>query len=68
MSTIKPLEELFDLFLVQANKVGLCTKLWPTINMYFENPETQSAWMLWTKAYMIGIKDGTDDTFKRVYK
>ena len=68
MNNIKSSEELFLLFVEQANNIGLDTKLWPTIDMYFESLESQSAWMLFARAYMLGIKDGTDDTFNRIYK
>ena len=68
MSNIKSSEELFDIFITQANNVGLNTALWPTIDMYFENLDTQSSWMLFQRGYMLGIKDGTNDTFNRIYK
>ena len=68
MSSIKSSEELFDIFIQQANNIGLDTKLWPTIDMYFESLESQSAWMLFCRAYMLGIKDGTNDAFNRIYK
>lgn len=68
MNNIKSSEELFDIFISQANNIGLDTKLWPTIDMYFESLQSQAAWMLFARAYMLGIKDGTDDTFNRIYK
>lgn len=68
MKDIKTPEELFTLFVEAANKVGLDTTLWPTMNNYFENLDTQGAWMLWTRAYMLGVKDGTDNTMERVWK
>lgn len=68
MNNIKSSEELFSLFVTQANNIGLDTKLWPTIDMYLEDLNSQSAWMLFARAYMIGIKDGSEDSFNRIYK
>lgn len=53
----KSSEELFDFFLEKANSVGLDTALHPTVERYFDNLDTQGAWMLFGRAYWMGVKD-----------
>lgn len=57
MNTTKSMEELFTIFLKKAESVGLDITLHPTVEMYFESLDTQGAWMLWGRAYWLGVED-----------
>jgi hypothetical protein len=53
----KSLEELFKMFIVLAKSNGMDVQLHDKVAQYFDNVDTQAAFILFTGAYWMGIKD-----------
>lgn len=54
---VKPLEEQFNIFCSMAVDYGMDLELHDNIPQYFENLQTQAAFVLFTRAYWLGIRD-----------
>lgn len=60
---VKSHEDQFDSFLSLAQSWGMNTELYPHLDRYFEDFNTQTAWMMFTNAYWKGVLDA--DTERR---
>lgn len=63
-STIKSLEQQFEIFLKLAKDFCLDTTQSKTIPMCFENLETQAAWYVYTRAYWLGVTDADKERWE----
>lgn len=55
---MKSLEEQFALFTEIANSIGMDTTPHCRIPLHFGDNDTTNAWVIYTRAYWEGIKDG----------
>lgn len=54
---MKTLEQLFKIFIISAESNGMDVQLHDKVEQYFDNVDTQAAFVLFTGAYWLGIKD-----------
>lgn len=60
---IKSHEDQFQTFVSLAQSWGMDVELHPTLDKYFQDLNTQTSWMFYTKAYWTGVYDA--DTERR---
>lgn len=58
------LEKQLPIFIKMAQDVRLDTKLLPNTNYAFEDVHTNGAWMVFSQAYSLGVRDGMKDTWE----
>jgi hypothetical protein len=60
---VKSHEEQFQTFLSLAHSWGMNIELYPGLDKYFQDLNTQTSWMMFTNAYWKGVMDA--DTERR---
>lgn len=58
---IKSHEDQFQTFLCLAQSWGMDVELHPTLDKYFQDLNTQTSWMFYTKAYWTGVFDADEE-------
>ena len=54
---VKSHEDQFNSFISIAQSWGMNTELYPGLDKYFQDLNTQTAWMMYTKGYWSGVFD-----------
>lgn len=57
------LEAQLPVFIKMADEVRLDVTLLPNTQFSFEDVRTQGAWMVFSQAYSLGVRDGQKDTW-----
>ena len=57
------LEAQLPVFIKMADEVRLDVRLIPNTQFSFEDVRTQGAWMVFSQAYSLGVRDGQKDTW-----
>lgn len=60
------LEKQLPIFIKMAQDVRLDTTLLPNTKYAFEDVKTNGAWMVFSQAYSLGVRDGMKDTWERM--
>lgn len=60
------LEKQLPVFIKMADDVRLDTTLLPNTKYAFEDVNTNGAWMVFSQAYSLGVRDGMKDTWERI--
>jgi len=55
---LETLEAQFPVFIKLADEVRLDVTLLPNTQFSFEDVKTQGAWMVFSQAYSLGVRDG----------
>lgn len=58
------LEKQLPIFIKMAQDVRLDTTLLPNTKYAFEDVKTNGAWMVFSQAYSLGVRDGMKETWE----
>lgn len=62
------LEKQLPIFIQMAQDVRLDTTILPNTKYAFEDVHTNGAWMVFSQAYSLGVRDGQKDVYDNLYK
>lgn len=62
------LDQQLPVFIKLAEEVRLDTTLLPNAKYAFEDVKTNGAWMVFSQAYSLGVRDGQKDVYDGLYK
>ena len=60
------LEAQLPVFIKMADDVRLDTTIMSGTKYSFEDVKTQGAWMCWSQAYSLGVRDGQRETWELI--
>lgn len=62
------LQKQLPVFIKLADEVRLDVTIMPNTQFSFEDVRTQGAWMIFSQAYSLGVRDGQKDVYDGLYK